>query len=113
MAPWRRRLLIGFLVVVALVLVYTAYVSEVYRSGIESVHPSQAAAARSLGLGTTLTTVIRIHHDDLRRLLDIPEAMEVAALVPMGRPAGRFGVARRKPAAAVTHWERFGDKRPV
>ena len=39
-----------FWAVVALVLVYTAYVSEVYRSGIESVHPSQAAAARSLGL---------------------------------------------------------------
>jgi polar amino acid transport system permease protein len=32
------------------VLVYTAYVSEVYRAGIESVHPSQEAAARSLGL---------------------------------------------------------------
>jgi polar amino acid transport system permease protein len=36
--------------IVSLVLVYTAYVSEVYRAGIESVHPSQAAAARSLGL---------------------------------------------------------------
>jgi polar amino acid transport system permease protein len=34
----------------ALVLIYTAYVSEVYRAGIESVHPSQEAAARSLGL---------------------------------------------------------------
>ena len=30
--------------------IYTAYVSEVYRAGIESVHPSQEAAARSLGL---------------------------------------------------------------
>jgi polar amino acid transport system permease protein len=36
--------------VVALTLLYTAYVSEVYRAGIESVHPSQEAAARSLGL---------------------------------------------------------------
>jgi polar amino acid transport system permease protein len=36
--------------VVALVLLYSAYVSEVYRAGIESVHPSQEAAARSLGL---------------------------------------------------------------
>ena len=36
--------------VVALVLVYSAYVSEVYRAGIESVHWSQEAAARSLGL---------------------------------------------------------------
>jgi polar amino acid transport system permease protein len=39
-----------FWAIVALVLVYTAYVSEVYRAGIESVHPRQAAAARSLGL---------------------------------------------------------------
>jgi len=35
---------------VAITLVYGAYVAEVYRSGIESIHPSQAAAARSLGL---------------------------------------------------------------
>src|SRR5438445_4786684 len=46
--------------IVALVLVYTAYVSEVYRAGIESVHPSQAAAARSLGLShwQSLRTVV-------------------------------------------------------
>jgi polar amino acid transport system permease protein len=35
---------------VALVLTYSAYVTEVFRAGIESVHPSQRAAARSLGL---------------------------------------------------------------
>ncbi|MEX0651026.1 MAG: amino acid ABC transporter permease [Actinomycetota bacterium] len=39
-----------FWAIVALVLVYSAYVAEVYRAGIESVHPSQTAAARSLGL---------------------------------------------------------------
>jgi polar amino acid transport system permease protein len=39
-----------FWAVVALVLVYSAYVAEVYRAGIDSVHPSQVAAARSLGL---------------------------------------------------------------
>ena len=36
--------------ILALTLVYGAYVAEVYRSGIESVHWSQTAAARSLGL---------------------------------------------------------------
>jgi len=36
--------------VVALTLIYSAYVSEVYRAGIDSIHPSQEAAARSLGL---------------------------------------------------------------
>jgi polar amino acid transport system permease protein len=35
---------------VALVLVWSAYVAEVYRAGIEAIHPSQEAAARSLGL---------------------------------------------------------------
>ena len=39
-----------FWAAVSLVLVYSAYVAEVYRAGIDSVHPSQEAAARSLGL---------------------------------------------------------------
>ncbi len=39
-----------FWALVALTLLYSAYVSEVYRAGIDSIHPSQAAAARSLGL---------------------------------------------------------------
>ncbi|HEY3882758.1 MAG TPA: amino acid ABC transporter permease [Trebonia sp.] len=46
--------------VAALVLSYSAYVSEVYRAGLNSVHQSQAAAARSLGLSqwTALRHVI-------------------------------------------------------
>src|SRR5258708_5334936 len=46
--------------VAALVLSYSAYVSEVYRAGINSVHQSQVAAARSLGLSqrTALRYVI-------------------------------------------------------
>jgi polar amino acid transport system permease protein len=45
---------------VALIIIYSAYVSEVYRAGIESVHPSQDAAARSLGLsrGQSLRYVV-------------------------------------------------------
>ncbi len=44
----------------ALVLSYSAYVAEVFRAGIESIHPSQRAAARSLGLtyGQTLRHVV-------------------------------------------------------
>jgi polar amino acid transport system permease protein len=43
--------------VVALTLSYSAYVSEVYRAGLNSVHQSQVAAARSLGL--TQSTALR------------------------------------------------------
>src|SRR5215467_6934498 len=53
--PGLRMHLVSYLSIVtygiiALTLVYTAYVSEVYRAGIQSVHPSQRMAARSLGL---------------------------------------------------------------
>jgi polar amino acid transport system permease protein len=46
--------------VIALALSYSAYVAEVIRAGIASVHPSQRAAARSLGLsnGQTMRTVV-------------------------------------------------------
>jgi nitroreductase len=79
-----------------------------------SVYPAVqnfCVAARALGLGTALTTVIRIHADDVLAALDVPPGrFEIAALVPVGYPLGRFGVARRKPAAAVTHWNRWGNK---
>ncbi|MFN0284540.1 MAG: amino acid ABC transporter permease [Kineosporiaceae bacterium] len=50
----------GVLGTVALTLTYSAYVAEVLRAGIESVHPSQRAAARSLGLsqGQTMRHVV-------------------------------------------------------
>lgn len=45
---------------IALVVTYGAYIAEVFRAGIESVHPSQRAAARSLGLtyGQTMRHVV-------------------------------------------------------
>jgi polar amino acid transport system permease protein len=55
--------------VVGLVLVYSAYVSEVYRAGIESVHPSQAAAARSLGLSRAQSLRFVILPQAVRRVM--------------------------------------------
>ncbi len=68
-------------------------------------------AARSLGIGTTLTTVFRIYHDEVRTICTIPERYEVVALIPMGRPTGKFARGRRRPAELVTHWNHFGTKR--
>jgi polar amino acid transport system permease protein len=50
---------------ITLVLIYSAYVAEVFRAGIESVHPSQRAAARSLGLT----------HRESMRLVVLPQAV--------------------------------------
>ena len=53
----------------ALVLTYSAYVSEVFRAGIESVHPSQRAAARSLGLSNAQTLRFVVLPQAVRRVL--------------------------------------------
>jgi polar amino acid transport system permease protein len=50
---------------VAIILCYSSYVAEVFRAGIQAVHPSQRAAARSLGLT----------HNQTLRLVVIPQAV--------------------------------------
>ena len=55
--------------IVALSLTYGAYVSEVYRAGIESVHWSQTAAARSLGLTYSQTMRHVIVPQAVRRVI--------------------------------------------
>jgi len=54
---------------VALVLSYSAYVSEVFRAGIDSVHESQRAAARSLGLSSAQTMRFVVLPQAVRRVL--------------------------------------------
>jgi len=53
----------------ALVLIYSAYVAEVFRAGIESVHPSQLAAAKSLGLDYRRTMRLVVLPQATRRVL--------------------------------------------
>ena len=79
--------------VVSLVLIYTAYVSEVYRAGIESVHPSQEAAARSLGL--TRGQALRLGRAAAGRAPRDPAAPE-----RLHRAAEGHG-ARRRSSASV------------
>ena len=60
--PWNSPYIWGSL---ALILVYSAYVAEVIRSGIESIHSSQRAAAQSLGLSDA----------DTMRYVVLPQAL--------------------------------------
>ena len=54
---------------VAMVLSYSAYVAEIYRSGIDAVHEGQRAAARSLGLSEWQTMIHAILPQALRNVL--------------------------------------------
>ncbi len=64
--PWNSPLLWGS---VALVLAYSAYVAEVFRAGIESVHESQRAAARSLGMSSRQTMFSVVLPQAIRRVV--------------------------------------------
>ena len=80
-----------------------------------SVYPAVqnfCIAARALGLGTALTTVIRVYGDEALTALGVPaDSYEIAALVPVGYPSGSFGVAMRKPVEKVIHWNAWGSRR--
>lgn len=68
-------------------------------------------AARTFGLGTTLTTVIRVLHDEALAVIGAPaDRFEIAALVPVGYPEGKFGRAARRPAWRATHLDQWGRK---
>jgi len=68
-------------------------------------------AARSRGLGTVLTTVYRIYEDEVRAVCAIPDRFEVVALLPVGHPTGRWGIAARRPAESLTSWNTYGERR--
>ncbi|MGY0023197.1 amino acid ABC transporter permease [Streptomyces sp. cg35] len=73
----------------ALVLTYSAYVAEVFRAGIESVHPSQRAAARSLGLNNRQTLRYVVLPQAVRRVVppllnDLVSLQKDTGLVSIG-----------------------------
>ena len=68
-------------------------------------------AARALGLGATLTAWQRRRFEkEIKELLDIPENVETAALIPIGflGEGVRYGPNTRQPAEEVTYYERWG-----
>jgi polar amino acid transport system permease protein len=90
--------------IVALTLVYSAYVAEVYRAGIQSVHPSQEAAARSLGLSRWQALRHVVLPQAIRRVVppllnDFIGLQKDTALVAIAGPVEAFRQAQIAEAA--------------
>lgn len=73
--PWNSPYIWGS---VALVLTYSAYVAEIFRSGIDSVHQSQRAAAASLGLNERQTMRDVVLPQAIRRVVPAQMNMLIA-----------------------------------
>lgn len=84
---------------IALALCYTAYVSEVFRAGIESIHPSQAGAALALGLTQTQAMRHVVLPQAVRRVVppllnDFISLQKDVALISILGPQEAFRVAQ-------------------
>ena len=94
--------------VASLVLVYSAYVAEVYRAGIDSVHPSQVAAARSLGLGRWQSLRFVVIPQAVRRVIppllnDFIGLQKDTALVALIGPVEAFRQSQIRTADAFNY----------
>jgi len=129
-AAWERNVAasdhlarhLGEAPVVVLVLMPDIEMTVTDADGVMDVGPTYASvypavqnfvlAARAQGLGTVLTTVYRIHEDEVREICAIPDRYQVVAMLPLGHPRGSFGVApRARSAEAITSWDRYGNRR--
>lgn len=87
----------------ALVITYGAYLAEVFRAGIESVHPSQRAAARSLGLSYAQTMRHVVLPQAVRRvtpplLNDLVALQKDVGLISLAGPIDAIRAAQIKTA---------------
>ena len=91
---------------VAVIITYTAYVAEVIRSGILSIHPSQKAAARSLGLSYFQTLRFVILPQAFRRVTP-PLLNDLVALIKDTGLVSILGVTDAVRAAQIASSRSF------
>jgi polar amino acid transport system permease protein len=95
-----------FWAIVALTLVYSAYVAEVYRAGIESVHPSQVASARALGLSRRKTLRFVVLPQSVRRVIP-PLLNDFIGLQKDSALVAFLGVVEGLNEATILQFENF------
>jgi nitroreductase len=65
--------------------------------------------ARSLGIGTVLTTRWHARMEEIRAVLGLPETAAIHAVIPCGWPLDRFGPTNRRPVQDVAFRDRWGQ----
>jgi len=85
-----------------------------HRDGASSVFPavwSACLAARAEGIGSTVTTLLRVRRAEVDALLGLraDSDYEMAAMLPLGRPTGPWGIAKRRPLHEVVYSERWAE----
>jgi len=64
-------------------------------------------AARGLGLGSVLTTLLNMFEEDVKKILHVPSYIRLVAMVGIGYPEVKFSSPRRSPLEKFLHWEKW------
>ncbi len=78
----------------------------------QSVIPSaqnMLLAARSLGIGGTITTLHPAVDDRVKQMFEMPEQAQIVYCIPLGYPQGRFGPLNRNPLREIVSEDRWGQ----
>ncbi len=66
-------------------------------------------AVHTAGLGSVLTTLWKSREAEVKSLLNLPDEIEIHAILPIGYPDRQYGRSKRKPIAEVTYRDRYGQ----
>lgn len=66
-------------------------------------------AAQTAGLGSVLTTLWMGQEAAVKKLLNVPDDVQMHAILPIGYPDRQYGRSKRKPVAEVTYRDRYGQ----
>jgi nitroreductase len=87
-------------------------IAEYKGADISAACQNLMLAARSLGIGSTITSIGGIHAENVNRLLGVPDGMDATCCIPIGWPDGKFGSAQRKPLGEIAFVDHFGAPGP-
>ena len=95
----------------AVILAYSAASGVAAASTFPGVQ-NLLLAARSLGIGSVLTTLHPEVMDRVNAMYGVPEEMQFHCCIPLGYPRGKFGPTSRMPTSKTTYWGRWNAPPP-
>ena len=95
----------------AVILAYSAASGVAAASTFPGVQ-NLLLAARSLGIGSVLTTLHPEVMDRVNAMYGVPEEMQFHCCIPLGYPRGKFGPTSRMPTSETTYWGRWNASPP-
>ena len=86
-----------------------SYGGGVMQASIYPAVQNLLLAVHTAGLGSVLTTLWKSREAEVKTLLNLPETIEIHAILPVGYPDRKYGRGKRKPVAEVTFRDKYGQ----